>query len=258
MAKRFNDTEKYKNKWFRTLPVKMKCFWDYICSQCDCVGMWDADFEQASFHIGEEITEDEVLRYFKTQIMRYNEKKFFITDFIKFQYGKLSQMCKPHQKYIAMLQDYGIKIDENQRVYIKGIHTLQEEEEEKEKEMEKEKEKEEGVFFSDTMRLIQIYDSILGDKKGIFKGIDLPPRAKKAFLESSGFMPSEKNWIDLFELVKNSEHLCESSWCNLTWLVDYDNAMKVLQGAFDSFNEKATIDREFTVEDIRKHLEATK
>lgn len=113
-------------------------------------------------------------------------------------------------------------------------------------------------FFSDTMRLIQIYDSVLCDKKGMFKGTDLPPRAKKAFLESSGFMPSEKNWIDLFELVKNSDHLCESSWCNLTWLVDYDNAMKVLQGAFDSFDEKTTIDREFTVEDIRKHLEATK
>lgn len=41
MARRFNETSKWKNeRWFRLLPPLYKLAWEYISAQCDISGVW--------------------------------------------------------------------------------------------------------------------------------------------------------------------------------------------------------------------------
>ena len=49
VAKRFIDTNIWNKQWFRQLELKRKLLWLYITTKCDHAGIWDADFEAASF-----------------------------------------------------------------------------------------------------------------------------------------------------------------------------------------------------------------
>jgi len=53
MVKRFTETTKWLDPWFRKLPAKVKIFWMYLIDSCDNAGFWIVDFELASFLIGE-------------------------------------------------------------------------------------------------------------------------------------------------------------------------------------------------------------
>lgn len=86
--------------------------------------------------------------------------------------------------------------------------------------------------FSDPLELIECYNITLGHLKGSFSGFGLPPNALKDFLASSGFMPNLSDWENLFSIVASTEFLVQSNWCNLLWLVKYDNASKVLNGTY--------------------------
>lgn len=103
MAKRFTDTEKWRNPWYRKLPWKMKLLWSYICDTCDIAGIWYEDLEGASFAIGEEITREEYNRTFGKKLVRLKEDKVFFPQFVEFQYGKLSPKSAPNRKVIQAL-----------------------------------------------------------------------------------------------------------------------------------------------------------
>jgi len=50
----------------------------------------------------------------------------------------------------------------------------------------------------------------------------------------------ESHWFDLFEKTKESDFLMgiDSDWTvNLTWLVDYDNAIKVINSNYENKNK---------------------
>ncbi len=109
MAKRLKDTETWRKKWFRILPPKYKCFWFYLLDNCDLIGKWSADFEQASFMIGEEINEAEAAEIFKNQILIIEDGKWFIEEFCYFQYGvSLNEKSPIHKKIkdLLSLQKY--------------------------------------------------------------------------------------------------------------------------------------------------------
>jgi len=135
MAKRFIDTGIWtQNKWFRKLEPKFKLFWLYLISQCDNVGVWEEDIDLASFVIGYEYSIDSLLIVFKDRIKLITDnRKWWITDFVKFQYGQLQEndKNKPHQSYIKLLKEHNLYID-----YQKGINTLIDKDKDKEEEKE--------------------------------------------------------------------------------------------------------------------------
>ena len=45
MVKRFTDTEKFKDRWYRNLTPKQKCIWEYMLSACDIAGFFEIDYE---------------------------------------------------------------------------------------------------------------------------------------------------------------------------------------------------------------------
>jgi hypothetical protein len=144
MSKRFCATERWEKPWFRRLEPRLKCLWEYIVSRCDCAGVWEPDFELASFYIGEAVNEHD-LDEFGERLESIGDGKFWVVDFVGFQYGHLSHECKPHRPVLERLDRYGLLQAVAERAskgYRKGIKTL----EEKEKDQVKEKEGEEEVF----------------------------------------------------------------------------------------------------------------
>lgn len=103
MAKRLSSTEKWDKSWFRKLSPKYKCFWEFLRDKCDLVGLWDIDFEAATFHVGEEISND-VFEAFKGKIIKHNDK-ILILGFCHFQYGENLNLKSPiHKKVYESLK----------------------------------------------------------------------------------------------------------------------------------------------------------
>ena len=108
MAKRFTDTEKWKKYWFRTLSNDHKVFWFYLLDNCDHAGIWEVDFELADYFC-KGVNEQEIRSVFKKQFIEFdNKKRWFIKDFLDFQYGDLKETNRMHKSVITRLQKHNL------------------------------------------------------------------------------------------------------------------------------------------------------
>lgn len=98
MAKRFTDSEKWKDAWFMDLPSKYKLFWVYLLDDCDHSGVWKVNFKVASFYIGEHLEYSEVKRVLKSRIKILNDDYWHLIKFIKYQYNTEIQGLNPKNR----------------------------------------------------------------------------------------------------------------------------------------------------------------
>ena len=133
--KRFTETSKWEDPWFRRLPIHTKALWCWLLDKCDNAGVIDADLDLASFQIGYQYPMDS-LSSLGERVVKLECGKHFIPKFIEFQYGTLSRDCKAHNPIFQSLSKHGLE------GYPKGINTLQEKETEKEGEKETDQVKE--------------------------------------------------------------------------------------------------------------------
>jgi hypothetical protein len=117
-VKRFTETQKWDDPWFRKLRPEMKLLWQWILDRCDNAGIINPDLELASFQIGYQYPMD-TLSEFEGRVVAIDGGKFFIPKFIEFQYGRLSEDCRAHGPAFQSLKKHGLE------GYSKGIHTLQ-------------------------------------------------------------------------------------------------------------------------------------
>ena len=54
MAKRFTETDKWKDPWFLDLTADQKILWIYLCDMCDGAGVIDFSNRHAAFMINGE------------------------------------------------------------------------------------------------------------------------------------------------------------------------------------------------------------
>lgn len=87
MAKRFTDTGKWDDPWFQDLPSKYKLFWIYILDKCNHAGIWEVNFKNAAYFMGEHLEVSEVKRIFTDRIHYLNDQYWHLVKFIPFQYG---------------------------------------------------------------------------------------------------------------------------------------------------------------------------
>lgn len=106
--KRFTETQKWEDPWFRKLKPEMKLLWQWILDRCDNAGVIDPDMELASFQIGYGYPMDTLLE-FGDRVVKLPGGKWFIPKFIDFQYGKLSADCKAHNPIFISLQKHQIE-----------------------------------------------------------------------------------------------------------------------------------------------------
>jgi hypothetical protein len=136
--KRFTDTAIWQDEWFMNLPSDYKLAFMFIKDNCDNAGVWKPNKKLAEMMIGCPVDWDDFLNQCGERIKVIQSGYWWITRFCEFQYGTLSEACKPHIKIIETLKKY------NLLGYTKGIQTLEEKEEEKDKE-EEGKKKRKGV-----------------------------------------------------------------------------------------------------------------
>lgn len=110
MAKRLFDTDIWQKEWFGELPIKLKALVFYIFGNCDCAGVFEANYRNLKFYIGDKISEEDILNI--KQIVKLPNGKFYLTDFIKFQYGVSIEELNPkfsvHKGVIKILEKNGI------------------------------------------------------------------------------------------------------------------------------------------------------
>lgn len=140
MAKRFTDTEKFSDTWYRKLSLLHKVIWEYLLAECNHAGILENfDLEMMSFKIGAEVTKND-LEIFDNRIIFISEDVLYIPKFIEFQYGTLNPQSKVHASVLRELDKY--KINTLSIEYVKSIETLKDKNKNKDKNKDKEIEKE--------------------------------------------------------------------------------------------------------------------
>lgn len=114
MAKRFIETTLWDDPWFRALPLRYKLFWIFVWTRADLSGVWKVDEGAATFFIGEKIDPAYALELFnegKGRVAPINGGgKWFVIQFIEFQYKKLSPASPTHAKVLEILDLHKIKL----------------------------------------------------------------------------------------------------------------------------------------------------
>jgi hypothetical protein len=263
VAKRFTDTDKFVDPWFRRLSSKHKLLWDWLLCNCDHAGIITVDFEFIEMVLNEKF-DDEILEsaHFSERIVKIGNFKYFIPKFLRFQYGKLSQTSKIHLSVIARLKEEGIlyndsdsikDIENNARVigYPKGMDRLKEKDKDKDKNKEKDKEEEiksasqksgdelyviaHGKAKPDA--IMDLYNQTLAGVGKLKSCAGLGSESRKELLNTLQHLPTLAHWATLFNAVKDNLMLTGRSktvfLASLDWLVKEENALKVLSGKYE-------------------------
>lgn len=107
IVKRFTETTKWRDPWYRRLSPIAKLFWSYLTDNCNSIGLIEPDYEAAAFDIGSKI-EDGHIKELESRIKVLSGGKIFIPKFIKFQYGELSESCPAHRPIISLVREHGL------------------------------------------------------------------------------------------------------------------------------------------------------
>jgi hypothetical protein len=144
MAKRFTETEKWKDNWFCNLTDNNKLFWLYILDNCNYAGIWEENLKLVQFYIKDFKFDEKI---YEGRMIKLKNNKWFIPKFITFQYGKLNPNIKPHLSVINLLK----KEDINVNPYVtltkglgKGYITPKDKDKDKDQEKDQDKDKDQG------------------------------------------------------------------------------------------------------------------
>ncbi len=114
------DTDKWKKRFVRELSPQHKLLWFYILDDCNHAGIWEVDIEVASIRVGFDLSHDNLPSSFGEKVISFdNGDKWFIPEFIDFQYGELNPNSNVHKSVIALLDKYNLE------GYLKGSQGVQ-------------------------------------------------------------------------------------------------------------------------------------
>lgn len=102
--KRFTDTEKWSDPWYRKLSNPAMQLWEYIRDKCDPIGIVHLDFDLASLDLKQKVSTLHAEELGDERLQNIGNSRYFITGFIYFQYGELSPTCPPHKKILQLIR----------------------------------------------------------------------------------------------------------------------------------------------------------
>lgn len=109
MAKRFTDSEKWSKPFIRNMKSAYKLLWLYMLDECNHAGIWQVDLDVAQLKMGEKLNYGDAINFFGAKIYAFdNNEKWFIPDFIEFQYGDLNPENRAHNSVIVLLNKYNL------------------------------------------------------------------------------------------------------------------------------------------------------
>jgi len=87
MAKRLNDSEQWKDPWYRELGPFLRDLRRFLMDDCNMGGIWRWDLKRAAYTIGvKQLTLDDIKKCFKKEPFFF-EDKVFLPDFIDVQHN---------------------------------------------------------------------------------------------------------------------------------------------------------------------------
>ena len=118
MAKRYFDSGKFNNPFYRKLSPELKCTYDYLLSQCDYAGVLDIDIDDVNFKVGSKGLTYEIIKHtFQNKFVVLDERedrlKIFMPRFIWWQYkNELMANNKVHRHVYEILKQEGISAEQ--------------------------------------------------------------------------------------------------------------------------------------------------
>lgn len=120
MSKRFTDVKKWRNEWYRTLPLKAKLAWIYLCDECESHGVLKIDYGLASFQLGFDVNRIQFEEWFKDKIYIFDEDKILIIPFFEFQYGTCKDTFEAKIRAKSKLIALGFSFNNNKLIVEKN------------------------------------------------------------------------------------------------------------------------------------------
>jgi hypothetical protein len=262
VAKRFTDTDKWKDEWFLELEPTLKVLWIYILDTCDHAGIWKANFKLASYSVGTILDKQSAIKAFKSRVKVITDDKWHVTKFISYQYkGKLNpEKNNAHRGVVNALILNGIDTSPylapseplvSQPTLVtsptglgiglglgEGSSFFSSSKKEEPKKI-LSMVQNEGNLKTD--QLIQLFNDRLASKKGFPFCRGLSGNQINELITTLSFPEFQKieTWEELFEKVSDSEYLAGKTKrsdfvATLGWLVKHDNALNVLNGQYGS------------------------
>ncbi|MBM2845751.1 MAG: hypothetical protein HW407_1063 [Bacteroidetes bacterium] len=105
--KRFTETGKWDDPWYRKLSPAAKHLLGYLRDKCDCAGVIEVDFQLISFVVGELIDEKH-LAELESRFEALGCGKVLMPKFIMFQNGELSETCPRHKPIFKAIKAHGL------------------------------------------------------------------------------------------------------------------------------------------------------
>lgn len=138
--KRFTDTGKWADPWFRSLTPTNKLLFLWLVDNCDNAGVIDPDLMLAAFQIGDKVDEHNMSELVSRMQTLPNGKRW-ITKFVNFQFGPLSYDSRVHASVMRLLDSHGIQYpnDTISIAYVKGGDTTKDKDKDKDKDNVKDK-----------------------------------------------------------------------------------------------------------------------
>jgi hypothetical protein len=141
MSKRFTETTKWSDPWFRSLSTRQKALWQWLLDNCDCAGvLGEIDWGLVSFQIGETCGEDDMSAF--AGRVEPCGKGWWVAKFVVFQVGyvEAETLSKPHRGVLKALAKASIPLDKAMQSLSKplpkGFQTLKDKDKDKDKDKE--------------------------------------------------------------------------------------------------------------------------
>ena len=93
----------------KILPSRFKLLYIYMFCECNHAGIWDVELDVAALRLELDFDEKEVLAQFGDSLRKIKDGKWYLTDFVEFQYGTLNPENRAHKSVIEILKKYKIK-----------------------------------------------------------------------------------------------------------------------------------------------------
>ena len=109
MPKILTECNKWGDNWFMKLSPQAKLIWIYVCENCDKAGVYEKNEALLKMQIGfsDKVNLDVFFSELDERVIWWQDKsRIWIKNYIKHQYGKLSEKSHPHRKVIEKCSEY--------------------------------------------------------------------------------------------------------------------------------------------------------
>lgn len=108
MRKRFTDSDLFAKSWFRKLSAQEKVLWFYVTQTCTFDAFWEEDKDAIEFYCNGYKGKIPEIIIEKLGMHKVDNEQWFLSNWIKFQYGELKHNVRPHKRIIERIIRKGL------------------------------------------------------------------------------------------------------------------------------------------------------